>query len=400
MKKNTTSKKAAEKETAEGPRKGSMKELRKRAAEGRLTIGLDLGDRNTHYCVISAQGEVLVEDKLATSKAGLDGLLTELPSCRVAMEVGTHSGWVSRHVSKRGHEAIVANARRIAWITQSRRKNDRIDARKLAQLARVDLALLAPIRHRGEQAQQELAVIRARAAVIEARTSLINAARGQAKTLGERLGRCDADQVGVEMAEGFPAEVRRVVEGLLRMVAELTVQIREYDREIHAIALGYPELELFTAIYGVGELTALTFLLTIEDQQRFKKSREVGPFLGLVPGQDQSGQRDVSLRITKEGDRLLRTLLVQCAHCLLRPGAPDSDLRRWARAKLEQRQMEAEKAGQKKAGGKPKDPGKKRVLVAVARRLAVLMHHLWATGEVYDPLYQAKAEARARKVAA
>lgn len=395
MKKNTSGQATARQEVSESPKKLSMKELRKRAAAERLTIGLDLGDRHTHYCVLDAAGEVLVEDKLATSKAGLDGLLAELPGgCRVALEVGTHSGWISRHIGKRGHQAIVANARRIAWITQSRRKNDRIDARKLAQLARVDPALLAPIRHRGERAQQELAVIRARAALVEARTSLINAARGQTKTLGERLARCDADQVGVEMAEGLPAEVRTAVEGLLRMVAELTGEIRDYDREIHAIAERYPERELLRAIYGVGELTALAFVLTIEDQQRFKKSREVGPFLGLVPGQDQSGARDVALRITKEGDRLLRTLLVQCAHCIVRAGAPDSDLRRWAIAKLEQDQREAERKGQKK------DPRKKRVLVAVARRLAVLMHHLWATGEVYDPLYQAKAQARVHKVAA
>ena len=394
MKKNSTRQKTAEQGSTEACKKASMKKLRQRAAAERLTIGLDLGDRHTHYCVLDAQGEVVVEDKLPTSKAGRDGLLAELARCRVAMEVGTHSGWVSRHIGKPGHEAIVANARRIAWITQSRRKNDRIDARKLAQLARVDLALLAPIRHRSEQAQQELAVVGARAALVEARTGLINAARGQAKTLGERLAQCDADQVGAEMAEGLPAEVRTVVEGLWRMVAKLTVEIRDYERAIHGIAAGYPELELMTAIWGVGELTALTFLLTIEDRQRFKKSREVGPFLGLVPGQNQSGQRDVTLPITKEGDRLVRTLLVQCAHCILRPGAPDSDIRRWARAKLEQCPREAEKKGQKK------NAGKKRVLVAVARRLAVWMHHLWASGEVYDPLYQAKAEARGRKVAA
>jgi transposase len=395
MKKNTTRADTAKQNVIESPKKKlSIKELRKRAAAERLTIGLDLGDRHTHYCVIDAQGEVLVEDKLPTSKAGLDGLLQGLAACRVAMEVGTHSGWVSRHIGQQGHEVIVANARRIAWITQSRRKNDRIDARKLAQLARVDLALLAPIRHRSEQAQQELAVIRARAALVEARTSLINAARGQAKTLGERLAGCDADQVGAEMAAGLPGEVRTAVEGLLRMAAQLTVEIRNYDRQIHTIAGRYPELELLTAIYGVGELTALAFVLTIEDQQRFKKSREVGAFLGLVPGQDQSGARDLALRITKEGDRLLRTLLVQCAHCIVRAGAPDSDVRRWALGKLEQDQREAERNGQ------AKNPRKKRVLVAVARRLAVLMHHLWATGEVYDPLYQAKAEARVRKVAA
>jgi transposase len=392
MKKSTTTRKATEQAAPAREVSGKLSkvELRKRAAAERLTIGLDLGDQTTHYCVLGAQGEVLVEDKLPTTKSGLDGLLKGLPACRVAMEVGTHSGWVSRYVRQQGHEVIVANARKVAWITQSVRKNDRIDARKLAQLARVDPELLAPIRHRSEEAQQELAVIRARAALVEARTGVINAARGQVKTLGERLARCDADQVGEHMAEGLAEGVQTAVKGLLRMVAELTVQIQDYDRKIHAVALRHPEIQLFTPIQGVGELTALAYLLTIEDRTRFKKSREVGPFLGLAPGQKQSGERDVQQRITQEGDRLVRTLLVQSAHCILRHGAPDSDLRRWGLAKLEQHQREAERKGQKK------NPYKKRVLVAVARRLAVLMHRLWAAGEVYDPLYQAKA----RKAAA
>ena len=141
-----------------------------------------------------------------------------------------------------------------------------------------------------------------------------------------------------------------------------------------------------TAISSVGELTALTFLLTLDDVSRFAKSRDVGAYLGLVPGERQSGGSDPQQRITKEGDRMVRWLLVQCAHTMLRRGAPDSDLRRWGLAKLEQEQQKAGK-------GNKKSPKKKRILVAVARKLAVLMHHLYATGEVYDPLYGAKQEA-------
>jgi Transposase and inactivated derivatives len=314
-----------------------------------------------------------------------------MPASRVALEVGGHSAWVSRDLAAMGHQIIVANARNVAWITQSRRKNDRLDAEKLARLARMDPKMLSPIRHRGEQAQKDLAIIRSRAVLIEARTRIINSVRGQAKSMGERLGSCDADQVSAKLAEKLSADIQSVVEPLLTAAARLTEQIKALDATIHAVALRYPEIELLRPIYGVGELTALTFVLVIEESQRFGKSREVGPYLGLVPGQDQSGGSDPGKRITKEGDKLLRWMLVQGAHCILKRGAPDSDLRRWGLAK-------AEEGNKLQAGKNPK--GKKRAVVAVARRLAVLLHKLWSTGQVYDPLYGAKAaEQTARRAA-
>ncbi len=378
--------------------KVTKRQIQKLARDGRLTIGLDLGDRNSHYCILNEQGETVIQGRLATTKTGLNQLFEKLAPCRVALEAGTHSPWASRHLAALGHEVIVANPRQVEWITQSRRKNDRLDAEKLARLARLDPKLLAPIRHRGEQAQRDLAVIRTREVFVEERTKVINSARGQVKSLGYRLRSCDGDQVDEELAASLPEEVRSVVEPLLQTAEYLTKQIEAADERIHQMAERYPEIELLTVIYGVGELTALAYVLTLEDCRRFSKSREVGPFLGLVPGQDQSGEQDLAQRITKEGDRLLRKLLVQCAHCILRHAAPDSDLRRWGLAKLEEYPKQPPGQSGKK-GKRPK--GKKRVLVALARRLAVLMHKLWANGEAYEPLYQANraAAAAAKRVA-
>jgi transposase len=377
MKKHITGKKNQQVLTKTN--KGQIVEM---AANKRLTIGLDLGDRTSRYCILDEAGEVVSEGHLPTTGAGLNSLFEKMPSSRVALEVGTHSPWVSRQMTGLGHEVIVANPHKVKLITQSTRKNDRIDAQKLARLARVDPQLLSPIRHRGEEAQADLAVIRARAELVEARTGLINSARGLVKPMGERLKPCDADQVEEVLAKPLSEAAQAVIGPLLKSVETISEQIGVYDKKIAEIAKRYPEVELLTQVYGVGELIGLTYMLTIEDAQRFQHSRDVGPFLGIQPKQRDSGESQPELGISKTGDRLLRSYLVQAAHCNLRKGAPDSDLREWG----------LRKAG---AGGKR---AKRRALVAMARKLAVLLHRLWVTGEVYDPLYNRKAvEARQAK---
>jgi transposase len=292
---------------------------------------------------------------------------------------------VSRHLASLGHEVIVANAHKVKLITQSLRKNDRIDACHLARLARLDPKLLSPIQHRGEEAQRDLAMIRARAELVTARTKLVNCARGLVKPLGERLKKCDADQVHRGLGEGLSEGARVIVDPLLKAVEGITEQIAKYDEQIDKIAKRYPEVKLLQQVYGVGPLIAMTYVLTLEDAQRFGHSRDVGPYLGLTPKQRDSGESQPELGISKAGDGLLRSLLVQGAHCMLRKNAPDSDLRTWGLGKM----------------GKGGKRAKKRAVVAVARRLAVLLHHLWATGEVYDPQYNRKAaEAAAAKTAA
>lgn len=373
MKKNTIAKKTRE--------ATDRKRLRKLAMKEKLTIGIDLGDRSSRYCMVDEGGDMVSEGAVPTTAPALQALFGKMPASRIALEVGTHSPWVSRLLTAMGHEVVVANAHKVKLITASVQKNDRVDARTLARLARIDPALLAPIHHRGEQAQVDLAVIRSRAELMESRTGLINCIRGTAKPFGERVKACDADQVKEGLAEGLSEAVQQAVRPLLRVVETMSQEIAGYDQKIEEMAKRYPEIELLTAVYGVGTLIALTFVLVIEDPKRFEHSRDVGCYLGLQPRQRESGESKPQLGITKAGDRLLRSYLVQAAHCMLRKKAEESDLRTWGLKKAE-------------SGGKR---GKKRALVAMARKLAVLLHRLWDSGEVYDPQYNAKAAAQAKR---
>jgi transposase len=362
MKKNNTVKKS--------PKRGSVPQV------GRNTIGMDLGDKRSRYSVLGDDGEVTSESSVATTKKAMLQEFSGMRRCRIAIEVGTHSPWVSRLLTGLGFEVIVANARQVKLISASSRKNDRMDARMLARLARADPRLLRPIRHRGEQAQADLMTIRIRAVLVETRTKLVNAARGLAKPVGERLPTCDAGVMGVERMDELPAELQDSLRPLLEQVESLTEQIRKLDTKIEQIArTQYPETQLLRQVSGVGTLIALTFVLTVEDRDRFQKSRDVGCYVGLRPKQSESGQSQPQLPITKEGDRYLRTLLVQGAHYILGWRGPDTDLKRWG-LKLAER------------GGKN---AKKRAVVAVARKLAVLLHRLWVCGEVYEPLRNSQA---------
>jgi transposase len=290
MKKNTTTKKSTKQE-------GQKLQLRQVAAKRRLTVGIDLGDKTCRYCILDEAGEVVSEDQVPTTKAGFDSLFAKMPSSRIALEVGTHSPWVSRHLASMGHEVIVANAHKVKLITQSVRKNDRIDARQLARLARVDPKLLSPIQHRGEQAQRDLAVIRGRAELIAARTKLVNSARGLVKPMGERLKQCDADQVTAGLGEGLSEGAKAVIGPLLKAVEAMSEQVDQYDEQIEGIAKRYPEVKLLQQVYGVGPLIAMTYVLTLEDAERFAHSREVGPYLGLTPKQRDSGDSQPELGI-------------------------------------------------------------------------------------------------------
>jgi len=339
--------------------------------QAKLTIGLDLGDRSSHYCMLDEAGNVILERSLPTTANGIRQAFSRIPRCRMALETGTHSPWVSRQLSELGHEVIVAHARNVRLIGESSRKDDRIDARTLARLARIDPGLLGPVRHRSAQAQIHLTVIRARAALVSTRTALVNAARGLTKSYGQRLNKCGTEQMTRDRAKGLSQELREALDPLLREIESLNERIAEYNRRIEQIAKEvHPEVARLKQVKGVGTLIALTYVLTLDDPQRFRRSRDTGCFLGLRPGRRNSGQSEPQLHISKEGDRYLRTLMVQGAHYILGPFGQDSDLRRWG-LKLAER------------GGKN---AKKRAVVAVARKLAVLLHKLWVSGEVYEPL--------------
>lgn len=348
--------------------------------EQKLTIGLDLGDRWSFYCVLDETGKIILEQKVPTTPEGMKQAFGKMPRSRIALETGTHSPWVSRLLTELEQEVLVAQAQKVQLITKSNRKDDRHDARTLARLARIDPELLGPVQHRSAKAQIHLTLIRARAELVRARTALVNAARGFVKSYGERLPKCGTQQVSRELAAELSTELREVLEPLLREIESLNERIKEYDERMEKIAKQvYPEVSLLEQVKGVGTQIALTYVLTIEDPYRFQKSREAGCFLGLKPGRRNSGESEPQKKISKEGDRYLRTMMVQGAHYILGPFGEDSDLRR---------------GGQKLAerGGKN---AKKRAVVAVARKLAVLLHRLWVSGEVYEPLRNSQKAMRA-----
>jgi transposase len=348
--------------------------------EQKLTIGVDLGDRWSFYCVLDEAGKIILEQKVPTTPEEMKQTFARIPWSLIAVETGTHSPWVSRLLTELGHEVLVAHAQKVQLITKSNRKDDRHDARTLARLARIDPELLGPVRHRSAQAQIHLTVIRARAELVSTRTALINAARGMVKSYGQRLPKCGSYQVSRELTEGLSTELREVLEPLFREIESLNERIQEYDQRMEKIAKEvYPEVSLLQQVKGVGTQIALTYVLTIEDPYRFAKSREVGCFLGLKPGRRNSGESEPQKKISKEGDRYLRTMMVQGAHYILGPFGEDCDLRRWG-LKLSER------------GGKN---AKKRAVVAVARKLAVLLHRLWVSGEVYEPLRNSQKAMRA-----
>jgi transposase len=240
-----------------------------------MTIGMDLGDKTSRYCALDEHGDVLFERATATSQKGMLEAFGALRRCRIALEVGTHSPWVSRLLKKLGHEVIVANARQVKLITQTA-QNDKL-MRKAGAVGACGLLVVSPIQHRSEAAQQHLMVIRVRATLVETRTALVNSARGLAKSVGERLAKCDADNLDVERMQTLPEALQTTLKPLLEEVASVTEKIHALDERIEQIAREqYPETALLKQVSGVGNLIALTFILTVEDPARFRNSREVG----------------------------------------------------------------------------------------------------------------------------
>jgi transposase len=341
----------------------------------KMTAGLDLGDRYSYLCHIDTEnGEVIEEGRLRSTPEAFGRRFASEQPMRIAIEAGTHSPWASRVLEECGHEVLVANSRKTRLIYSNKRKTDETDAENLARLASVDPKLLYPLNHRGEDSQAHLAIIRSREALVGSRTQLVNHVRGAVKSFGARLPKCPARSFHKRAPEHIPEALWPALGPILEQIGSLTERIRDYERQLETISKEhYPETELLRQVEGVGALTALAFVLTLEDPYRFAKSRSVGAYLGLVPARDQSGDRDPQKHISKEGDEMLRRLMVGSAHYILGPFGSDSDLRRH---------------GQKIAsrGGKN---SKKRAVVAVARKLCVLLHRLWVSGELYHPLYNA-----------
>ena len=340
-------------------------------------IGLDVGDRFTQVCVLDGAGEIIEEGRVRSTREAFEGRFGGLAPSRVVLEVGAQSAWMSRALESWEHEVLVANSYQMGRLYQGQDKSDRRDAETLARIGRSDPALLRSIRHRGAQAMADRSLLRSREILVRCRAGLVNHVRGAVKTVGTRLPSCGTAQFARHARGNLPEELAEALEPILDTIQELTERIRAYERRMERVAAErYPQTALFEPIDGVGPITRLAYVLSLDDPHRFAKSRDVGSYLGLRPKRRQSGDEDPELSITRAGDPQLRRLLVQCAHYILGPFGRDSDLRRFG-LRLAAR------------GGRA---AKKRAVVAVARKLAVLLHRLWVTGEVYDPLYLAKRQ--------
>jgi transposase len=337
---------------------------------GWFTIGLDLGDRRHHVCVLDAAGRIVRDGALSNSRSELAGLLASYPGATVAMEAGTHSPWTSRFLTEQGARVIVANPRKLHAISRHERKSDRRDAQMLARLARVDPALLHPIEHGSARAQHDLLGLKLRDALVRTRVNLINAVRFTLKSLGYPVRNPSSESFHKSALQELPADCLAVIQPLLSLLAQISGQIKGMERElVQRSRRDYPITQRLQQIAGVGPLSALAFVLKIGDPARFGRSRDVGAYLGLCPRRDQSGGSEKQLRISKCGDGLLRRLLVSAAHYILGPFGPPCALRQHGLRLIGQ--------------GSARE--KKRAVVAVARKLAVLLLCLWKSGTDYEP---------------
>lgn len=333
-------------------------------------VGCDLSDKRASLCVIDARGRVIARADVRLREPELTAWFSRQPRARVVLEVGSHSAWVSRLIKRTGHEAVVANPRQVELIARSQRKTDKQDAELLARLGRADVSLLAPVQHRSEQVQTDLVVVRARDMLVSARAKLVNHLRGIVKPFGARLPRASPAGLVSRAGDHIPPPLRKALQPILDCIDQMNQEVKQYEHEIEQLARDvYPQAQRFEEMLpGVGPITSLAYVLTIEDPTRFKKSRAVGAYLGLTPRRRQSGERDPEGHISKAGDPLLRRLLLECSKSVLRR-CPDSDLQRWGRSIAAR--------GRKAAAN--------RAAIAIARKLAVVMHRLWVTGDNYRP---------------
>lgn len=337
------------------------------------TIGIDLGDLRHAVCVLDRKGERIDEFTITNTRDSLSKLARKYPCSRVAIEVGSHSPWISRLLTGEGCEVIVANSRKLRAIYQNARKSDELDARMLAKLARADATLLHPVTHGSEQAQRDLLQVKLRDNLVRQRVDVISAVRFTLKSLGIRLAspstECFAKRARLYLGDQEP-ELLQMIEPSLHVVDEMTAQIRKLDREIERLCEeSYPETARLREIRGVGPITALSFVLVIGDPRRIDKTRDVGAYLGLVPRRDQSGGSDKELPISKCGNAYLRRLLVSAAQYMLGPFGEECDLKtRGLRL--------AERGGR---------GAKKKAVVATARKLSVVMLGVWKNQTAYKP---------------
>jgi transposase len=345
-----------------------------------MTLGLDAGDKLTHFSVVDPARAVVARGKFRSTEEDMRLALAKFRGSKVILEAGSMSPWMSRALQADGFIVHVVDPRRVQLITHDPRKNDRRDAEMLARIGAAMPEVLGRVHHRGEQAQAHLSVIRARDLLVRLRKAAVNQVRGLCKAFGKRLPAASTEAFPKRVQELVPELLHSAVVPILDTITELTKRIRAFDNTLTQLAKDhYPETKRLQQVHGVGPVISIAFVLTVEDPKRFSNARRIGSWLGLCPRSHASGESNPQLRISKAGDAYMRRLLVQGAQYILGPFGKDSDLRRYGLALMER-------------GGKL---AKKKATVAVARKLSILLLRLWRTGTVYESLHNAKRRGEA-----
>lgn len=347
--------------------------IKKNELKGRLMtdfIGIDIGDKVNFVCTLNNKGEILFRKEIDNNKEAMEEYFDSIEKASIVFEVGSHSPWISRLLVGIGHDVFICNPRQLAAVSQNLKKSDEEDCLILAQLLLTGKHLLKQVHHANEDKMRDFLLIKSRRALVKCRTMLINTARGVVKSFGERISpKLTADAFHKHAGDSLTKETFKNIKDLVDVIGKTTEQILKYEKDIDAkIKKKYPVAQLLQTINGVGPITSLAFVLTIDDPKMFEKSRTLGAYFGLVPRRDQSGNKDKQLSITKAGSKLVRSLLLNCANYILSSKGEDNQIKRF---------------GLKIRGDGTSKAKANKAKVAVARKICVIMHQLWVSNKPF-----------------
>jgi transposase len=342
--------------------------------------GIDIHTRKSNYCALDESGEEIGTANFLTTKKAFTHHFGKIDKAKIAIEAGAHSHWIAELLKELGHDVVVANPRRVGLIAKNREKDDQTDAELLARLVRTDPRLLHGTHTRSAENLILRGMIKSRSTLVECRTKLINSVRGIVKPFGIVIPRCNSEQfheVAINYEPISSGNVKAVIAAMLVQIGSLTKEIDFQTKAIEGIEFDDPTITRFKTVPGIGNLIALAYVAYIDDPNRFGRSEQVGKYLGLSSGRRFSGGGGHTLGITKEGDPQMRALMLQAAYAFMR-SKKDSELKQWTV------QLMARK------GGKDSREAKKKTATALARKLGVLLHRIWITGEKFEPFYHTK----------
>ncbi len=327
--------------------------------------GIDVAMKSSSVCITDGRGVVVLEQSVTTDEAGLRGVLGGRRRMRCVLEAGPLAEWLAQMIEGLGHEAVVIDARKARGVIRTKKKTDRLDARNLAKMGRT--GWYTAVHRKSAQARAMRTFLQARQGLVQTALAQGSRIRGLLRAHGIKLGQVKESQFGVEvrrLARQKGKDLWLMLEPLVEVRRQALRASEQMRRQVVRQAAAEPVSRCLMTVPGVGPLTATAYVATIDDPRRFRSSDQVPAYIGLVPSVEQSGELEVHGHITKEGDGLLRGYLVEAAHVLLTRKRGTCRLKKWGL-----------KLAKKKGHGKAR--------VAVARKLAALLHHLWITDTTY-----------------